>query len=94
VPNGFEIISSGLFNAFMGSDRRISCRASQVLSIFVGNVLALAILKALGQAEVNNVDIVTGTLRATDEKVIRFNISMNDALLVYGLDSFDHLRTN
>lgn len=78
----------------MGSDRRISCRASQVLSIFVGNVLALAILKALGQAEVNNVDIVTGTLRATDEKVIRFNISMNDALLVYGLDSFDHLRTN
>ena len=50
----------------MCGDRGVSSRACQVLAVLVGNVLTLAVLVAFGEAEIDNVDVVTRGLRASN----------------------------
>ena len=94
MADGLEVITAGLFNSLMSSDRGVSSSTSQVLTIFVGDVLALRILKALSQTEVNDVDGILGVLRATDEEVIRLNVTVDDPLFMNFLDTVDHLNSN
>ena len=75
----------------MSGDGRVSSRASQVLPVLVRDVLALAIFVALGEAEVNNVDVVTGSLCASNQEVIRLDVSMDDSLFMHLLNSLDQL---
>ena len=55
-------------------------------------MLALAVLVALCEAEVDDVNVVLGALGASNEEVVRLDVSMDDALLVNFLDALDHLR--
>ena len=48
VANCFQVISSRLFNSLVGRYRRISGCSGQIFAIFVGDMLALTILIALG----------------------------------------------
>ena len=61
-----QIVTPGLLNSFMGGDGSVSCRTSQVLSILVGDVFTLTILVALGETEINDVDVIPGCFGSTD----------------------------
>ena len=75
----------------MSRDRGVPSRACQILSIFVRNVLTLAILVALGQSEVDDVDVVACRIGSSDQEVIRFDIPMNDSLFMDFLYASDEL---
>ena len=60
VTNRFKVIPSRLLDALVCGNRSIPSRSSQVLAILVGDMLALAVLVALGEAEIDDVDAVTG----------------------------------
>ena len=69
----------------------VSCCASQVLSISEWDVLAVRRLVALGEAEVDDVNCVFSLVIAANQEIIRFDVSMDDSLLMDDLDSLDHL---
>ena len=91
MADRFEVITSRLLDTLVRSDGSVSGRSSQILAILVGNMLTLAVFVALSETEIDDVDIVTGGLGASDQKVIRLDITMDDPLLVHLLDSLDQL---
>ena len=92
VTDGLKIVSSRLLNTLVGGDGGITSRASQVLAILVGDVLALAVLVALGKTEIDDVDVITSGVLTANEEVIRFDITVDYALLVHLLDTSDKLN--
>ncbi len=74
----------------MGVDRGIPGSTSEVLSLTVGNVLAVTLDVALGQAEVQDEDLVGGLIEAHAE-VIGLNVPMDEVPVVDVLDPRDHL---
>lgn len=89
-----QIIASALFDALMGGNRGVSGSSSKILAVLVRNMLALTVLIALGQAKVNDEDVVSSGLRASDQEVIRLDITMDDTLLVHFLDPLNELRAD
>ena len=65
----------------MRRDRRVPGRTSQIFAIFVRDVLALAVLIALGETEVNNVDIVASRLGSANI-LISFSADLKSALRI------------
>ena len=57
-------------------------------------MLTLRILEALGETEVDNVDVVLGGLGGTNQEVVRLDVSMDDALLMHLLDALDLKHTD
>jgi hypothetical protein len=55
-------------------------------------VFPFSILVTLGKTKVNYVDIVLGSLSATDQEVIWLDVPMDDALLMSLLNSLEHLN--
>ena len=51
MANGFQIVTSTLLNTLVRSDRRIPCRARQVLAVLVWDVLAFTVSVAFGEAK-------------------------------------------
>jgi len=92
VTDSFKIVSTGLFDSLVSCNGCVSSRSGQIFSFFVGNVLTLRISIALGQTEVNNVDFVLGKFSASNKKVVRLNVSMNDAFFMKFLNSLDKLN--
>lgn len=92
MANGLQVISSGLLNTLVGGNRGVPSGTSEVLAILVGDVLALGVLVALGQTEINDVDVVAGGVSAADQEVIGFDITMDDTLLVHLFNTSDELR--
>lgn len=68
--------------------------ACQVLAIFVRNVLAVAVLEALGETEVDHIDTVTSRLGSPDEEIVGFDIPVDDTGLVALLNSLNHLNSD
>ena len=91
MANGFEVISTRLLNTLVSGDGCISGCPCKVLAIFVGNVLALAVFVAFGQAEVNDVDVVAGAFCASNEEVVGLDVSVDDSFLVHFLNAANHL---
>ena len=89
-----QVISSGLLVSDMGIDGGVSCSSSQVLAVSERNVLTIRALVALGQSKIDNEDSVLGLLGATNQKVVGFDISMDDSFFMDSLDSLDHLDCN
>ena len=89
-----QVVSSGLLNALVRVDRGVAGSTSQVLSIFVGNMLIITVHINFSKAEVNDVNGVFILFRATDQEIVRLDIAVNDALLVHLLDAFDHLDSD
>lgn len=50
-------------------------------------MLALRVLEALGQTEVNDVDVVLGRLSGSDQEVIGLNVTVDYAFLMYLLNA-------
>lgn len=57
-------------------------------------MLALAVLEALGEAKVNDINVVLGQFGTAEKEVIRFDVTMDDTLLMNFLDSLDHLLSD
>jgi len=94
VADGFEIVATGLLDTLVRVDGSITSGSRQVLAVLVGNVLALGVLEALGETKVDNVDVIFGLLGAADQKVVRLDISVDNAFLVHFLNAFQHLDGN
>jgi hypothetical protein len=77
----------------VGADGGVPCRARQVFALTERDVFALRVLVALGQTEVNDVDVVLGAFIAANEEVVGFDVPMDDALLVDLLDTVDLNKT-
>ena len=71
----------------MGVDGGVASSARQVLSVSEGNVLALRVFVALSESKVDNVDIIFGALIASNQEVVRFDVSVDDSLFVNFLNS-------
>jgi hypothetical protein len=72
-------------------DARVSSCSCQVFAIFVRNVLACSRLSvSLSQTKVNDVHIVL-FLTNSNQKVVRFDVSMKEMSRMYILDSLNHL---
>jgi len=91
VANRLQVIPPRLLDSLVRGDRRIPGRASQILAIFVGDVLALAVLVALGQTKVDDVDAVTRGVRASDQEVVRLDVAMDNSLFMHLFDPLDEL---
>lgn len=66
MTDGFEVITARLLDALVGIDRRIPRSSSQVLAVFVRNVLALTVFEALSQTKINDVDLILRLVCSTD----------------------------
>lgn len=91
MADSFQVVSARLLHTSVSIDGGVSSGTSQVLAILVGNMFTFRVLVALGEAEVNNVNGVLGLLCSADQKVIWFDVAVDDPLLMHLLDSFDHL---
>lgn len=91
MANGLEIVSSGLLIAQVGIERSIPCRTRKVLAIFERDVLTISRFETFGQTEINYINCIFGLVIAADQKVVRFDVSMDDSFIVNGFDSRDHL---
>lgn len=89
MPNSFQIVSSRLLVTNVSIDTSISCCACQVLSLSERNMLSLGVLIALGKTEINDEDVVLIVLISPNQEVIWLNVSVNNPLLMYLLDSLN-----
>ena len=92
VADCFQVVTPGLLNSFVGGDRSVSSSSSEVLSILIGDVFTCTVLVALGETEINNVDIISGSFGSTNQEVIWLDIPVNNAFFVNLLDMTDELK--
>lgn len=77
IPDRFQIISPGLFDTQMCVHAGISSCSSQVLILFILDVLMrLRISVAFGETEIDDVHDM-GFFPKAEEEILRFNISVN-----------------
>lgn len=87
MPDGFEVVSSGLLNAFVGVDGGIAGSSCQVLTVLIRDVFTFAVFITLCKTEVDDVDLVFGLVSSADQEVVRLDIPVNYSLLVHLLDT-------
>lgn len=91
MANRFEIITSTLFFTEVGIERGISGSSRQIFTISERYVLTVRSSIKLGETKVNDIDKVFRLISASYEEVVRFDVTMQNAL---GVDTFyqpDHL---
>ena len=76
----------------MGVQGGVSGRASQIFALTEGNVLILGVLVALGQTEVDNINVVLRGLGRANQEVVWLDISVDYALLVHFLNALDLVK--
>jgi len=92
MTNGFKVITSGLLVTKMGVNGGVPSSTGEVLAIPEGDVLTIGGLEALGETKIDNVDGVFGLIVTTNEEVVRFDITVDNALFVDNFDPLDHLN--
>ena len=92
VADSLQVVTPGLLNSFVGGDRSVSSSSSEVLSILIGDVFTCTVLVALGETEINNVDIISGSFGSTNQEVIWLDIPVDNAFFVNLLDMTDELK--
>ena len=71
----------------MSVNASIPGSSSQVLPLSIRNVFPLRVLEALRQAKVNDEHTVLVVFLASNQEVIRLNVSVNDPFFVHFLNS-------
>ena len=92
MADSLQVVTPGLLNSFVGGDRSVSSSSSEVLSILIGDVFTSTVLVALGETEINNVDIISGSFGSTNQEVIWLDIPVDNAFFVNLLDMTDELK--
>lgn len=73
----------------MRVDTCVSSGASQVFALSKWDVLAIGVLVALGETEIDDEDVIFVCVISADQEVVGLDISVNDALLVYLLNTLN-----
>lgn len=73
----------------MRVDWRVSSGSCQIFAFTEWNVFSFWILVAFGKTKINNVNVIFSTLCTSNQKVIWFNISMDDSLFMDFLDTLN-----
>lgn len=81
---------STLFDSQVSIDGGIPGCSSQILTLSVGDVLAVSLDVALGQSEVKDEYFVGGFVQPNAE-IVRLDVSMDEVPVVDILDSGNHL---
>lgn len=91
IAKRLQVISSGLLYAQVGVDGSVASSASQVFVLAIRDVLVGASISVLlGQAKVNDVNKVA-LLPQAHKEVVGLDVSVDEVLGVYVLDTADHL---
>jgi hypothetical protein len=67
----------------------IASGTGQVLAFTEWNVLAVGVLVALSEAEINDENAIFVGIVTAYQEVVRLNVSMDDALLMYLLNTLN-----
>lgn len=89
MADRFQVVSPRLLVAQVRVERGVSRGAGQVFALTEGNVLVFGVFVALGETEVDDVDVVLGGFGRTDQEVVRLDISVDNAFLMDFLNSLD-----
>ena len=89
MANRLQVVPAGLLVTDVRADGGVPGRASQVLSFAEGDVLALGVLVALGETEVNDVNVVFSALIPANKEVVWLDIAMDNPLLMHFLNTVD-----
>ena len=73
----------------MSVNASIASGTGQVLAFTEKNVLAVGVLVALSEAEINDENAIFVGIVAAYQEVVRLNVSMDDALLMYLLNTLN-----
>ena len=57
-------------------------------------MFTITILVALGETEIDDVDVIAGCICSSDQEVIWLDVSVDDSLLMDFLDTADELKGN
>jgi hypothetical protein len=90
VADALHVVSAGLLDTQVSVDGGVPGGSSQVLSLSVGNVLAVSLDIPLGEPKIKKEHFVASFVVAHAE-VIRFDISVDEVPVVDVLDPGDHL---
>lgn len=88
VAESLKVVSSGLLATEMGVDTHVSSSSREGFSLAVGDMLlGLGVTVLLGHAEIDDVNDTRGlSTRSADEEVVGLDVSVNEVLLMDGLD--------
>jgi len=75
-------------------DGGVAGGSGQVFAVLVRNVLAVAVLVALGETKVDHIDAVTSRFSSPDEEIVGLDIPVDNTVLVAFLNSLNHLNSN
>ena len=73
----------------MSVDTCVSGGSCQILALTEWNVLAVRVFVALGETEIDDVDIVFVSVVAADQEVVWLDVSVDDSFFVYFLNSLN-----
>ena len=73
----------------MGVNASIASGSGKVLAFTEWNVLAIGVLVALCEAEIDDKNAILVSIVATYQEVVRLNVSVDDALFMCLLNTLD-----
>lgn len=94
MADSFKVVTPRLLVTNVSVDTRVPSSPCQVLTFSEGDVLAVRVLVALGETEVDDIDVVLICVVAAYEEIVRLDVSVDNALLVHLLNSlnlFNHI---
>jgi len=95
VTNGFEIVTTGLFDTQVVIDGGITRSTGQGSTLTLGNVLeGSGVTVSLGQTEINAVDEVTVSSATVGDKVSGLDITMDQVAGMHEFNTLKHLVGN
>ena len=91
VADGLEVIAAALLDTKVSADGAVAGGTGEVLALLVGDVLVgLGVAVLLGEAEVDDVDVVAA-LSGAHQEVVGLDVTVEEVLGVDVLDSSNHL---
>jgi len=94
VSNSLQVVSSRLLITNVCVERSVTGRTSQILTLTEGNVFVLAVLVALSQTEINDINVVLCAFGSAYQEVVRFDIPMDNPFFMHFLNALNHLMSD
>jgi hypothetical protein len=89
MTDGLQVVASTLFITDVSVDASVSSCAGQIFALSEWDMFAFRVLETLSQTEINDEYAVLSSLIASDEEVIRLNVSVNYSLFMDFLDTLN-----
>ena len=87
MSNRLQVVPARLFVTNVSVDTSVSGSSCQVLTLAERNVLTIGVPVAFRETKIDDENVVLVGIVATDQEVVWLDISVNDSLFVYLLNS-------